>query len=248
MASTPCRLLELPPELRLRIYEALYPPGQRYFEMFPAVHIFKTSDALRPKELQQSVRAVALLRTCRQIHTEATPILYKHTVFDITIGTPWWSFEGIPELCSIQDFKLGGPMHSVYLRAPDREAISVAEADACTEVVDKVLTMLGNCASVQRVHLEDSTRITCYGTAIKRHPRALQRFEALQCQGVMTMSLLNLRCNGNWYKPELAAAGTCAEFDGLAKHLGAKVQLCTWHRQDPTKRWHLHDSAEGHRT
>ena len=61
-----CYLLVLPAELRLKIYEAVLAPIGTIKLMSTRSKRFATEPILAP----------ALLRTCRQIHSEAEPILY----------------------------------------------------------------------------------------------------------------------------------------------------------------------------
>ncbi|KAK4950400.1 hypothetical protein LTR10_011381 [Elasticomyces elasticus] len=83
-AGMRCHLLELPPELRVRIYEYLYEGYDGYDGIAFAVY---ANGEMRRKYLWQvpdtklSPRKLCnpshLLRVCRQVTTEATPILYK---------------------------------------------------------------------------------------------------------------------------------------------------------------------------
>lgn len=75
MANTRCHLLELPSELRLRIYEyALAPTGTLTMTRTKAKR-FATEPVLAP----------TLLPTCRQIHSEAASILYNENTVCITV-------------------------------------------------------------------------------------------------------------------------------------------------------------------
>nr|OQO29000.1 hypothetical protein B0A51_03582 [Rachicladosporium sp. CCFEE 5018] len=232
MASPPCHLLALPPELRLRIYEALLPPGHCYFRIYPAVYIHREADRLVPRAagLEQSVRDVALLRTCRQVHAEATPVLYDHTIFDIMFGTPFAHFKMNPIFCSLEEFTLGGPVRSVYNKAPFRRGITEDEdAEACNWIVDKVLKQLDDCASARRVHIEDLSGLRPDGEFnFPRHALSLQRLEKLRCQGEVTISLILL---DDTFDEGTLSADACAVFAKLVNHLRATVQRCTWHRQ-----------------
>ncbi|KAK6434765.1 hypothetical protein LTR95_009053 [Oleoguttula sp. CCFEE 5521] len=85
MASTPCRLLELPPELRLRIYELLFPPSKCYFGFAAYSQAMRKwrNYAYQREDRDQRLAAVALLRTCRVMHQEAAPVLYSRTIFEL---------------------------------------------------------------------------------------------------------------------------------------------------------------------
>jgi hypothetical protein len=79
----PCRLLSLPAELRLRIYSfALAPTGTIYLHRTPSKRHAVTPSSISP----------ALLATNRQIHSEATGVLYVENVVHIAVDahdTAW---------------------------------------------------------------------------------------------------------------------------------------------------------------
>ncbi|KAF2759897.1 hypothetical protein EJ05DRAFT_484790 [Pseudovirgaria hyperparasitica] len=66
------RFMDLPAELRIRVYEELFGP-------FPEP-IFVIKWGRSPHNVRKYVNGVCLLATCRMINTEATPILYKNTI------------------------------------------------------------------------------------------------------------------------------------------------------------------------
>ncbi|KAK6434766.1 hypothetical protein LTR95_009054 [Oleoguttula sp. CCFEE 5521] len=85
MAQPRSHLLDLPPELRLRIYELLFQPQVCYLKVARAVYTKRKSavpDTGRKEHLPEPMH---LLRTCRLIYQEALPVFYKHTIFDIEI-------------------------------------------------------------------------------------------------------------------------------------------------------------------
>ena len=79
----PCHLLSIPPELRLRIYEYLYDNEKDR----------RCSLILRNNKFIECFQipcfgcegAAALLRTCKEIYYEATPVLYENTTFKILV-------------------------------------------------------------------------------------------------------------------------------------------------------------------
>ena len=73
-----CHLLEdLPPELRLRIYEHLFNEEYR-----PSLLIGSCS---KIQFLSPAKAHAGILKTCRTIYSEATPLLYRKTTFQVQI-------------------------------------------------------------------------------------------------------------------------------------------------------------------
>ncbi|KAM0798585.1 hypothetical protein BDR22DRAFT_964553 [Usnea florida] len=85
-------LLSLPPELRLRIYEYIFP---RKPHLTP--HL---------KQPQDLALAASLFRTCKKFHTEASPLLYSKNTFLISN----------PELCQKWLSRIG-PRNTTLLRS-----------------------------------------------------------------------------------------------------------------------------------
>lgn len=71
-----CRLLELPAELRIAIYEHAFPPK--------TVHVWVDKNVYRWRSYIKK-SAVALLATCRQIAAEATPVFHDNTTVHFSI-------------------------------------------------------------------------------------------------------------------------------------------------------------------
>jgi len=70
--TTPCHILRLPPELRLHIYDHLF--GQKtHLSVYVLDDVYIDSES---KTSQVCSDAIALLRTCKLIHAEASPIFY----------------------------------------------------------------------------------------------------------------------------------------------------------------------------
>ncbi|OQO08494.1 hypothetical protein B0A48_06364 [Cryoendolithus antarcticus] len=105
MAQTRCHLFNLPPELRLRIYELLFQPQICYLKVARAVYTRRESikpDGVRRAPLPEPMH---LSRTCRLIYNEALPVFYKHAIFDIEIRKKDYS-------------KVNSQIRSIYLRIP----------------------------------------------------------------------------------------------------------------------------------
>ncbi|KAK4954523.1 hypothetical protein LTR10_007954 [Elasticomyces elasticus] len=90
-ASQRCHLLELPPELRLLIYEFLYASDYKHnIVVDGALVVFTLAKPIFGRIFQHFA---ALLRTCTLIHNEAEPILYEATAFDMYIQSELLSVE-----------------------------------------------------------------------------------------------------------------------------------------------------------
>ena len=76
--SLRCQLLELPPELRVCIYECLFSPCQRSFSVIDVVYREGRARDVAPLP-------VAMLWTCKLIYAEASAVLYDNITFVITI-------------------------------------------------------------------------------------------------------------------------------------------------------------------
>lgn len=79
-AETLGPFMRLPPELRLMIYEQMFPPNEIRLEMIEGnLHVTK-----RAQRLAGSY--VAILATCRVLYAEGKPVLYNNTEFRILVG------------------------------------------------------------------------------------------------------------------------------------------------------------------
>lgn len=87
--SSYCHLLELPPELRLEIYDFLFPDEDLYAMDLIS---FNTREGTMytltaPRgQLRCMGKATALLSACREINGEATPVFYRSLMFSIAVG------------------------------------------------------------------------------------------------------------------------------------------------------------------
>ena len=78
-----CQLLDLPPELRLIIYEMLFTTAEMKFDITStavgATYAFVADAGLLP------LPGTTLLRTCKAISAEAIPVFYEGLTFYLTI-------------------------------------------------------------------------------------------------------------------------------------------------------------------
>ncbi|KAK4894676.1 hypothetical protein LTR27_007064 [Elasticomyces elasticus] len=102
--SKRCHLLEIPPELRVRIYELAYEnlglPRTVFFSVKPEGHMCKSftwrrqqpsetpTSAPCRKECRTQFSSIPLLKVCRLITMEATPVLYK--IMTVTVQFFTW--------------------------------------------------------------------------------------------------------------------------------------------------------------
>ena len=84
--SQSCSLLDLPVELRLKIYEYLYQD-----QCAPQLYVRNGSRILQPMSKQFKHPGAGLPKTCRLIHDEAAPFMYSTVNFRIQmqIGNEW---------------------------------------------------------------------------------------------------------------------------------------------------------------
>jgi hypothetical protein len=78
---TSCPLLRLPPELRLEIYEKLFKVYKGQICLTPADGVWHKVDSSLLRKTRVPGKCVALLATCRKIHTEARPVLFANIPF-----------------------------------------------------------------------------------------------------------------------------------------------------------------------
>ncbi|KAK5688577.1 hypothetical protein LTS10_000555 [Elasticomyces elasticus] len=77
-----CRILELPPELRLRIYGYVWEPVSHYV----LVDCYDASDVQHSRLLSLiGARLSVFHRTCRAIYREASPFLYDSVIYHIDL-------------------------------------------------------------------------------------------------------------------------------------------------------------------
>jgi len=70
-------LLKLPSEIRLLIYEYVFPPCK------VDIHAPRPNSWVDADDVRAKPAGLALLKTCRTIYAEALPVLYEHTEFHV---------------------------------------------------------------------------------------------------------------------------------------------------------------------
>lgn len=77
-SSKKCHILEdLPPELRLRIYEHLF------CEDYQSSLLIRSASKIEP--IAPAKAPIALFKTCKIVYSEASPVLYSRTTFRVQI-------------------------------------------------------------------------------------------------------------------------------------------------------------------
>ncbi|KAK6437646.1 hypothetical protein LTR95_006160 [Oleoguttula sp. CCFEE 5521] len=186
-----CRLLDLPAELRLHIYDFAFPYETIYIQAAAAVHVWRKDEAwIRAFERPPSFCG-GLLRASKLIYREASPILYERTTFNIDLKP--MSHKDMPgrKICEIQDFVVSPHVKNVYLHLQHnvrsyydpRVLLEPPSKDDWGQVIRAVLMALSYCASASHVHLELDTVHYIDG----QHP--LSHFEALQCSGEVSLRM-----------------------------------------------------------
>ncbi|KAK3623490.1 hypothetical protein LTR56_021580 [Elasticomyces elasticus] len=86
-----CHLLELPPELRLLIYEFVYAGDFRHEIVLDSIMVVSVN--LSSDDVGRFAHFAALLRTCTLIRHEAEPVLYEAAPLDIYIEGEAYLYE-----------------------------------------------------------------------------------------------------------------------------------------------------------
>nr|OQO28543.1 hypothetical protein B0A51_03718 [Rachicladosporium sp. CCFEE 5018] len=220
MAQTSCRLFGIPPELRLRIYELLFPAE---------VCIMHVSRIVRARhhnngkiKITSAPIYMELLRTCRTIYDEASPVLYKHASLDISVTQMLTMDENSPKLCWLDDLVLSPHLRSVYLHNSEFLFDDLQVEYGFEETIAKLVDKLNKRPSITRLHLN---------MEIGRLHESAQHFEGfkdIDCSGdaiSISTSYPPTRLRPDGVMPENGAA----MLDRITTRLGAKVQSCGWY-------------------
>ncbi|OQO12935.1 hypothetical protein B0A48_02399 [Cryoendolithus antarcticus] len=162
-----------------------------------------------------------LLRTCRTIYNEASPVLYKHAIFDISV-TQMLTMDGnSPKLCWLDDLVLSPHLRNVYLHNSEFLFDDLQIEYGFEETIAKLVDKLNKRPSITWLHIN---------MEIGRLHECAQHFEGfkdLDCPGaVITIST---SCPTTRLRPDgVMPANGAAMLDRIMTRLGAKVQ--TWLR------------------
>lgn len=195
-------LFDLPSELRLQIYELIFPQD--------SIELFAYQDRLlKPRDREiPAGKSVAILATCSLIYDEARPVLYQNTHFDIscslqcrpllgrqltmadvvTSGCPWTTIAVIDRSFRVQEVR------NLTLNI-------LLTADASPEVWEKTWlhqlpTKIESLAYLQNLHIRLRTDIIDRASVQEQADHIMVLLARLKCKGritaTMSLSLRNL--------------------------------------------------------
>lgn len=134
-----CRLLELPPELRLDIYEHLYVPRDFKFHLTGYRVWTDRTDRVRNKAATASI---TLLATCCAIRYEASPVFFNSIRFDCEIS---YKIQAWVKTSSLVDFGAFKEMQGICIYIDESYrvgALNKATAKIATETLINFLAMI----------------------------------------------------------------------------------------------------------
>lgn len=181
-----CYLLEMPPELRLNIYDILFDPQQYVFFIGNEIYYEREyiSGAL-------TVHGTMLLQTCREIHQEAFPVFYDKCLLRIycmdDLNTMYNS-EHRREMDTdglAMALKCARKVKVIVQRNSD-ETIS-----GLTSSITRVLSQLEFGRSLRDLELLFGFIVNA-GEILDDQSAVFKVFENVQCSGTVRMDLHNL--------------------------------------------------------
>nr|OQO28546.1 hypothetical protein B0A51_03721 [Rachicladosporium sp. CCFEE 5018] len=218
-------LLDLPPELRLRIYELLFQPQVCYLKVARTVYTRRKSTISATGRKEPVPEPMHLLRTCRLIYQEALPVFYSHTTFDIEIrsrdyGTSASCASGW-RLCWLADLVISPQVRTVYLRVPPKFHRRSKQVTSFADLWKTLLRKLEQCKSLARVHIE-----ICEESF---NPESIEgrdwlRLKFLRRAGGLTMYVEEL------HEEDRVLTSTSDKLQMLAKHLRGSVAHHALHK------------------
>jgi len=196
------RLLKLPSEIRLLIYEHIFPPCKVDIHAPHDRQWVDDDDDAHVKKVD-----IALLTTCRTIHAEATPILYANTEFYISFacsGPDLYLMKAgkhrvYPRL--LQD--LQGRVRSLLSLArkvslsivfTDNELWEDSEKDWFQQLLSE-LARLGEAVKLKQLHItfeaDEHSLSTRHGSATirKEFENVLSMLSEIQCRAAVTSAV-----------------------------------------------------------
>ena len=162
--------LDLPPEVRVLIYEYVLVPSKRYLSIAWETEIYRRDTPLfRPFP-------IAVLQTCKLTYNEASPILYDDTTFDIIPGSFFTGFgtyyiggvETISSLRNIKKLRLRFPYNGEFGDdSRDGSALTrlLRALDWCSSVKELTILLLDTATTLSRARaiIDTLLEIKCPG-------------------------------------------------------------------------------------
>lgn len=174
--------LRLPPELRLVVYEQMFPPDEIRLEMIGGnLHVTK-----RAQQLAGSY--VAILATCRVLYAEGKPVLYNNTEFRILVGdrdaqrVRIWE-KHLKQKCSRSSVSIND-VRKLSLEV----AVNRSAETRQTTWTERFKQILRTATAIQNLHITLTVRSHEYDQEETDHTLRVIA-ETVQCNGAVTADL-----------------------------------------------------------
>lgn len=175
-------LLRLPAELRLAIYEQMFPTNTIVLEMIEG-NLYVT------KRVQQLAGSyIAILATCRVLYAEGKPVLYNNTEFRILVGdrdaqrVRVWE-KHLKQKCSHSSVSINNVRKLSLEVAVNRSADSRR-----TTWTERFKQVLRTASAIQSLHITLTVRSHEYDQKETDHTLRVIA-ETVQCNGAVTADL-----------------------------------------------------------
>ena len=188
-ATKPFRIMDLPPELRLHIYDQII-PEHRFILVLGGLVYHDTSGKYNVGPARYAPGTVSLLRCCKTIHREALPVLFEKSTLYIQL----WD-AAVQARCHANSTiwkVLGNVADYAALRHAERVVLSVCsdeEADnaALRHTIEETLGGLDYCRSVKRLDITITVGTFLYTDIDQKGIDSLiDGFKSIECPGDIT--------------------------------------------------------------
>lgn len=203
VSNAPCHLLNSPSELRLKIYEFLFPPGLN------SLATMVDGDQLITRSRNGFQRNTSILLTCRQIHTEAGSVPHENTIVELYMARAA-SYGHI--------FRYGKELGSHnFLRFVNHVDIKVPKQDCILELLSDFADSFGSLATVRRYRPSSSDVESLSGLSADQDERIMYTIRDREYNGKVALRLTQAQ------KSELEK-----HYEVLERVLGAVSQITTF--------------------
>ncbi|KAK3704168.1 hypothetical protein LTR37_014008 [Vermiconidia calcicola] len=206
MSDKRCHLLSILPELRLRIYDfyfhdskaAIAYDGEVWRKwMLPSSQLDQTNEK----------RGTAILQTCRQVYTEAQPVLYRNTKICIHSPNPCIQYAFSVTWKRIGSLGDCGFRQHIGVIAIDWWMFSIKDRHDIARLA-AILESVGWCERSKNLRVELILEWARSASLQRCLPETMELLKRIRCQG---------RCVGM----RKSGVGCEAEWEDLARALGA---------------------------